>query len=357
MVRRRTAAASTWGRPWPSLTWRPAQWLADVLVDAGLPDGDLVTLDPESVIVLRGGRRPLVAGDVVGAGGMPRTVVAKAYRDDRGAATLALLHRLVDSGLGVDPFQVTTGLAWSARHRTLITERATGEAWSEVMAGGGQRLEVTSRAVGQWLVALQSLPVRRLAEGWLPDRSDYRAERDLVSQVGLLGLVYPTYRRRLTGLAQQALSVLGAAPAVPVVPSHGDLHPHNVHVAVDPTGVVQVTALDLDTAGWRRPSYDPGYAVAQLLVMSRTRCQSFVPGARAALAFWSAWSPTERSATDRAAVPAQLTRALVQSLHYELVTLDNGRVDLLPSWCALAESALADGVPRLLDRLTRGWLS
>ncbi len=52
---------------------------------------------------------------------------------------------------------------------------------------------------------------------------------------------------------------------------------------------------------------------------------------------------------DAEAVPAELVRALVQSLHFELVTYRTDRSELLDRWLDLAESVLTDGVPAALD--------
>lgn len=367
-------ATPGWNRraPSPSGTRDPARaghdaahrWLAGVLADVGLlgpgrgNGARSATLDPRSVQVLRARRWYLVAGDLVDLDGGRRPVVAKQYRDDRGARTLALLRLLGEDGLGAGPCRVTAGLGWCAAQRALVTERAPGQAWSDLLGGDEALLRRASAAVGTWLLTLREVPDRHR----LPDRTGHRAEADLAREAEALAWRHPAYRRRLAALSGRALMRLSDGPAPDLVSSHGDLHPHNVHVrqergdlgelgdTADGPGV-RVTALDLDTAGLRRPSYDVGYAVAQLLVMSAIRCHSFVPGAVAAEAFWAVVG----AAPDGHAVSAQVTRALVQSLHYELVTLDNGRVDLLPRWCGVAERALDEGVPALLRDLRLGW--
>jgi phosphotransferase family enzyme len=342
--------------------WQAHTWITDVLADIGMLGGPLRSsaeacrVEERSIRVLRSHRWPLVVGDLVGMGGAPRTVVAKAYRDDRGAATLALLHRLSAGGLGHGSFRVTAGLGWSSTFRVLVTECAPGEAWSDFLAQGGRRLEIASAAVGGWLRTLQGMAESPMPV-LLPNRAEFRAEADMLVEATHVGSQYPCYSRRLEDLTRAALA-MSAASAVretTLVPSHGDLHPHNIHIDFNRADVV-ATALDLDTAGFRRPSYDVGYAVAQLLIMSVMRCGSFLPGALAAEAFWSgAMDPARPWCADEAAVSAQATRALVQSLHYELVTLHNGREDLLPAWCAVAEEALSAGVSAMLRRLLRGW--
>lgn len=345
-----------------SSVWQAHTWISEVLADIGVLGGwpgtsaEAFRVDERSVRVVRKPQWPLVIGDLYEGGGSTRRVVAKAYRDDRGATTLALLHRLSVAGLSRGPYRVTAGLGWSSTLRVLVTDCAPGEAWSDFLVTGGPRLEIASVAVGEWLRTLQGL-----ADGpsrvRLPNRAEFRAEADMLVEAARVGSHYPWYARRIDELARAALATSAASSnrETTLVPSHGDLHPHNIHIDFDSTDVF-ATALDLDTVGLRRPSYDVGYAVAQLLIMSVMRCGSFLPGAIAAEAFWSVVDDRARPwCADKAAVSAQLCRALVQSLHYELVTLRNGREDLLPAWCAVAEEALSNGVTMMLERLIRGW--
>jgi hypothetical protein len=317
---------------------QPAGW-----IPAGL------TVEPGTLRPFRVGKRPLV-GVRVRTDGAAHDVVLKAYRDDRGADTLRLLSQVSEAGL-VRPSRnaVTRGLGWSGHHRALVAERAPGVPWRALLHAPTPWLTAGSAAVGRWLAALQSSHVA------LPGRVEFRDMADMAGQAEALEAILPEQAGRLAGLASAAAKV-DAAPAM-LVPSHGDLHPNNIHMlwpsrsSRATPGSPVVTALDLDTVGMRRPAYDAGYALAQLLVMSWIRRESLVPGATAGRAFWRRWSRSTPAADDLDAVPAQFARALVQSLHYELAVLRNGRADLALAWCALAETALSDGVEDMLDRL------
>jgi len=354
--------ARTHGRARPALPsapapkWRPEAWFAEVMKDAGLThaeDAGPPWVDTRTIKVLRDKRRPLVSGDLLETDGTRRTVVAKAYHDNRGARTLRLLHLLSDAGLRTGRFTVTAGLGWSRDRRALVTEEAPGLAWSELLLNPVHELAQASAAVAAWLATLQSLPLGSGPEPGLPNHSIDRARSDTHAQVEELGEHFPRAHRRLALLSQQALVDLTAAADEPLVPSHGDLHPHNIRVHRDGTDLL-VTALDLDRVGWRRRSYDVGHAVAQLLIMSVMRCRSFVPGALAAQAFLI-WLSGEASSALHAAVGAEVTRALLRSLHHEFVNPANEPLDLLPAWCAVAEAILSDGVAEVLPRLAGGW--
>jgi len=336
--------------------WQPEAWFTDVLDDAGLTqraDVDSERVDVRTIKVLRDHRRPIVAGDLLESDGNRRRVVVKTYRDDRGATTLQLLRRLGDAGLGTGPFTVTAGLGWSSCWRALVTAEASGAAWSDLFLKPVHELALASAAVGAWLRIFQTLSLDADEPGLL-DRSHHCAGLDMIAKVETLGKQYPRARRRLALLSQQALVDLTAAADEQLVPSHGDLHPHNVRVRRDGSDLL-VTALDLDRLALRCPSYDVGHAVAQLLIMSERRCRSFVPGALAAQSFlMSICGGVEPPSALNTAVGAEVTRALLYGLYKELVALVSGRLDLLPACCAVAEAILSDGVAEVLPRLAGG---
>lgn len=300
------------------------RWAAEVLAET-VPE---CSRHPFEIDLLRSGtkRLAIVHSDV-------GPLVLKQYGDDRGASTARWLCRLADAGLTPPATNaVTLPRGWSERHRTLVTEIAPGRSWSEWTLAGPTHGREAAIAAARWLVRLQSLTVD------LPVRTGHRAERELRASTTLLAYRFPQYAERLRAIEHdvaQRLYAAAGAVAVPLVASHGDLHPNNLHLELDaPT----VTALDLDTAGLRRPSYDVGYAIAQLLILSWLRTGELVTGARSASAFWAMWRV---SGTDADAVPAEIARALIQSLHFELITYATGRSELIEVWLTIAEVALA----------------
>jgi len=325
-------------------------WATSVLATSQLAGwSSAASVEKGSLRPFRVGKHPLV-GVTVRVGGASQHVVLKTYRDDRGADTLRLLAQVSSAGLARPSRDaVTRGLGWSREHRALVTERAPGLPWRALLHAPEPWRTAGSAAVGRWLATLQC------SDADLPVRASYRDMVDMTAQAEVLGALLPELADWLAELASTATRV-DSTPAM-LVPSHGDLHPNNIHLLWSATtsgaasGSPVVTALDLDTVGLRRPAYDAGYAMAQLLVMSWLRRESFVPGAMAGRALWRRWSRSAPGWSDLDAVPAQFARALVQSLHYELAVLRNGRTELARAWCLLAEAALCEGMEGLLDRL------
>lgn len=272
-------------------------------------------------------------------------LVLKQYADDRGAWTQRWLHQLCDAGFAPPArLAVTPPRGWSRTHLTLATDVAPEYPWTAWVVASPQDRDAAARAAADWLVALQSLDVT------LPDRSLYRADDDMTRHCDELGSAFPTLATTIKQVARAAHDQLYTETgrgAGELVLSHGDLHPNNLHIADD--AAWSVTAIDMDTAGMRRPAYDVGYAVAQMLIVSWMRTGSFQVGASAGRAFWRRWA--EGGAPDADAVGAESARALLQSLHFELITYRNGRHDLLVPWLSVAHSMLHAGVSTTLHAL------
>ena len=316
------------------------QWADEVLAEAApalagvLAEVRMLRRGPERLALLK-----LSSG---------RELVLKQYSDDRGAWTRRWLQQLAEEGFAPPAkFAVTRERGWSASHRTLVTDLADGKNWVHWLQAPPAGRDTAAVAAADWLVRLQSLQVT------LPDRTAHRAGDELCRQSGLLADRYPLDARRLLQIREAVHRCLyhpRRAPVAGLVASHGDLHPENLFISGG--GPPAVTAIDVDTAGLRRASYDVGYALAQLLIVSWMRTGSFRAGVSVALTFWDRW--TGRGGTDAEAVPAEAARALVQSLHFELITYRTGRADLVQRWLGIAEAMLDNGVRGALESLAAG---
>lgn len=312
------------------------RWVREVLSETHAAQPSSVA----QVRVLRDGVKKLAVAEL--ADGHP--LVLKQYADERGAWTKRWLDRLAAAGFAPpERLAVTRARGWSATHRTLVTDLAGEHPWSSWLTVASTDRDAAAAAAADWLVALQSAAVT------LPDRTDYRAGRELDQQCWELGLFFPAHTDSLQRVGRTAHGRLYEPQtwASHLVASHGDLHPDNLHIADDDR--LSVTAIDIDTAGMRRPAYDVGYAVAQLLIMSWMRTATFHAGAGAGQAFLHRWALG--GAPDADAVGAEVVRALVQSLHFELITYRTGRTELLDPWLHVSHSMLTVGVEDTLHVL------
>jgi aminoglycoside phosphotransferase (APT) family kinase protein len=267
-------------------------------------------------------------------------VVVKLYGSDRGAHALASLEALWEAGFRPPaPHRVPRPYGYSAGRGALVQGQATGTPWADYLGGADEALGAASEHAADWLVELERAPVRG------PVRDPDEPAREVRRFAAELTALFPPEAERLDNLAETVCARLGEGPRSPV-PAHGDYHPKNVFLLDDRT-----TVIDFDTFGLREPGSDAGYAIGQLLVMSRFRLGSFAPGALAAAAFWRRYS--ERGYASWRGTATHVGRTLLQSLHFELCTLGNGRTELLPLWPAVAQRLLDSDGPQALENPLR----
>jgi Phosphotransferase enzyme family len=267
-------------------------------------------------------------------------IVAKVYRGDRGSTALGALQRLWEAGFRPPArYRVPRPYGYSREHGILVQAVAPGVAWADFLRGAEQALSVASARAAAWLIQLQQSPIDAEATGWEGDVvTGHRRVQELLS-------TFPHHALRLEPLAARLLGRL-PSDGSPPMPSHGDYHPGNVFLSPGLT-----TVIDLDHFGRREAAFDVGYAIGQLLIMSYIRTGALAPGARAALAFWRRYRHGGQAAWPRVAV--HVARTLLQSLHFELCTLRNNRLELLGAWPALMQEWLDSDGPTTLEDLIR----
>lgn len=263
-----------------------------------------------------------------GRSGSVRLVV-KLYGSDRGAPSLAALTLLRDAGFAPPaPSRVPEPFGYAPERGALLQEHVTGGLWADLLTASPDERARGARCAADWLLALQRLgPTGRAAPVGEGAAQVARWSQELAAD-------FPAAAARVAELAGRVGPLLAESAATTA--AHGDLHPKNVFL--DGVGA---TVIDFDTFGDREPAFDVGYAIGQLLVMSWFRCGGPAPGAAAAAAFWRRYASGGGAARWQR-VRVQVVRTLVQSLHYELCTLRNGRVELLERWPALADELLRD---------------
>lgn len=271
-------------------------------------------------------------------------IVAKRYPSDRAQGGFQSMGMLWEAGFRPPcPLRVPRPYGYRSSPPILLQERAEGRLWADVAINGspGER----SARVAAWLVRLQQTPLQRTPLG-----ERVRVDSTLASRVEryTTELSAPTHRAAASRLERMGERLVQSIAPDPVLAlSHGDLHPKNVLVH---DGVV--TVIDLDTFALREAAFDVGYAIGQLLIMSRLRLGRTTEGAREALGLWRAYVEAGGTATwERTAF--HVARTFLQSLHYELCVLRNGRADLVSPWLAAGERFLESDGPTTIEDLVR----
>ncbi len=275
-----------------------------------------------------------------GAGGGARTaqIVAKAYGSDRGSNALAAIQRLWEEGFRPPArFRVPRPYGYTPEYGTLLLGLAPGTRWSDFLRQEEGALASASARAAGWLIRLQ----RSSVEAQVGQDDAAVAERRALELMTL----FPSCAPGIEPVVERIVARL-RQDSVPSLSSHGDFHPDNVFLTKS-----VATVIDFDRFGLREAAFDVGYAIGQLLIMSDYRLRDFAPGAHAARALWHRYRSEGHATWSRVAV--QVARTFLQSLHYELCTLGNDRVDLLERWPRLMEQWLESEGPQTLDELGR----
>lgn len=242
---------------------------------------------------------------------------------------------LVEGGLGAAARSRVARPYGACAPGALVTERVFGPSvrGAMVTAPDADAAARLGERLAGWLLDLQRAPVD------LPP-SDRRGLGDALPQLVEVASTVadrPAAVRTLRRLAWTLQDAATSSVEQAGTASHGDLHPGNVFLDGDDT-----VAIDWDTAARREPAYDVGYALTQLVVSPLGAGVPLAHGVAAACRFWEAYVDGGGTAAP-ARVAVQAARALVQSLHFELVTYGNGREDVLDLWPRAALAVLADG--------------
>jgi hypothetical protein len=296
----------------------PAARLVErVLGDGPFPGLRVTGCTPRVVRHARGARATVVlelatvaGGDASPPGGV--VVVAKAYRDEEGAATHAAMSRLWGSPLATDPaVSVARPLGYDPSLRVLLQsavphERTLTELVVSAVADGSpaalDRLRAALRRTADGLVALHAAGV---------DAGAVKTPESLLARAA------KAYRRLgewVPGVAEAAEPVLAAlasraarVPADPVVPSHGGFRPAQVLLdAAD-----HPAFIDFDGFCAAEPAFDVGRFRARLREIVLAAPQGRAP----------ALSPARRTLADRLADDVDDRYAAGASVRAERVVL------------------------------------
>jgi thiamine kinase-like enzyme len=262
-------------------------------------------------------------------------VLVKLYRSGRGRTSFDGLRKLWDAGLRTpNLFRVPRPRGYSRAHDALAQEHVRGTSWIDHLREEPATAQQASELAAEWLLALQKSDVDAR-----PHQHSVEAET-VLQLAGDLVRSFPSHERTLKPLADAVVAEL-RRDRHPSLASHGDFHGKNVLLSSR-----AVTAIDLDYFGVREPAFDVGYAIAQLLIMAHLVLGDISRGYVAASAFWRRYRREGEAPSERVAV--HVARTFLQSLHHELCTYRNGRVDLLETWPQLAALWLdGDGIRSL----------
>lgn len=249
------------------------------------------------------------------------SIVGKVYGKGDGAAVHALLKRLHSCGFDGE-YSVPAPLGWVAHRRLLLQSEAPPSTLYQGLADPVRTAGDVRRA-GAWLARLQAVTgtdLRPLPAAFEPEKIDH--------YVGELAMLRPELAARLRGLQADLLPLLSAAAQGPLVPTHGDFQPKNVHVDPD-----RIMVIDFDRAALAPAGRDLGHFIGQAITMAAASRKSFDDDAHAwALGLIDGFLAEGGSPDAVATAPAYVARTFLEVLFYRLVVRPVPDISFAASW-------------------------
>lgn len=236
------------------------------------------------------------------------TIVGKVYGKGDGAAAHDLLRHLSARGFDGE-YAVPAPLGYLPARRLLLqSEAPSGTLYDRLTDPVGTAADV--RRAGAWLARLHAVTGTDLR----PLPAAFEAEK-IDHYVSELARLRPQLAWRLRGLERDLLPLLATAGAGPLVPTHGDYQPKNVHLDAG-----RIMVIDFDRAALAPAGRDLGHFIGQAITMSAASRRSFDDDAHAwALALVDGYLAEGGSPAAVATAPAYVARTFLEVLFYRLV--------------------------------------
>lgn len=303
---------------------------ADAAVVAWL-GGDAVARVRRSVLKQSTGRPVVQYRYTIGEGATARraTVVAKGYYRGDGAATFAAMEQLWAAGFADDRrLGIAQPLAYLSGPRLLLQTLAAGPSLYRYIDDPATGTAAV-RLAGQWLAKLHTT-----GNGAAP-HLDLRREGDrLATFEAALSLACPSAGGRIRRLTER-VALDPAATDAPLVPTHGDFQPKNVHVTAR-----RISVIDFDRFAIASPARDLGHFLAQSMTMSYVRTGSFDAIAEWNQGFLEAYTPLAPPGA-RFGLAASTVRSMLEILYYKLVVRPVRDASFLGAWLDECERCLS----------------
>lgn len=290
-------------------------------------------------VLVKSKGRPVVqyrfrAGSDLAATAAAGKLVAKGYNRGDGAATFAAMEHLWQAGFGDDPWlTMPEPLAYLPGPRVLLQTTAAGSSLYRYLDDIPAGMDAV-RLTGRWLSKLHTTvsPASPVID---QEREAERLERFCDA----LAEKCPEAAGRFRAIAAGITAATASPDRAPVVPTHGDFQPKNVHVTRR-----RVTVIDFDRFALAEPVRDLGHFVAQSMTMSYVRTGSFrsiEPWNDAFLEEYIGAGP-DGALTG---LPAAVVWSMLEILYYKLVVRPVRDASFLGDWLDECDRCLEPVAP------------
>lgn len=268
--------------------------------------------------------------------------IGKLYGSDRGGRAHAVMGQLWNAGFRPpSPASVPMPLGYDPVAGLLLQSKAPGKDAASALYEDAETATRAGQPSGAWLARLHAEPLPPFplpSPGYAPDIARFAAA---------LAEQFPDRREQLEALTRSLHDGLNEVEAAAPVFAHGDFHPKNIFI-----DGAAATVIDFDTACVRDRGTDLGYFAAQSLIMARFRRREWAPAVPLIRGLVAGYQDAVGGVPWRP-LAVHVARTFLQSLHYELCTLGNGRTDILAMWLECCERWLDAGQESDVENLLR----
>jgi tRNA A-37 threonylcarbamoyl transferase component Bud32 len=301
-----------------------------------LPAGRVEVLMRSVVRASRG--RPVVRWTVVlhSAAGpsSPLTVIGKGYLRGGGEQAWRLLTRLRHAGFDDPELQVPTPFGFDPARQLLAQEQAPSTTLHSLLDGGDPAPAAPdAERAGRWLARLHAV-----RDTGVPDLAEDFERLKLTEYAAALAGQLRGSTARLNRLAAATLEGLARAGG-PLVMTHGDFQPKNIHLDRR-----RMVVIDFDRAARAPAARDLGHFIGQTLTMGASRHGHLGATGAWVEAFLHGYTAAGGDAGAVRCAPAYVARTFAEVLFYRLVVRPVGSTSFVPEWLDAWEAAIEGAV-------------
>jgi len=274
----------------------------------------------------------------------PLAVIGKGYRAGGGEQAWRLLDSLRRAGFDDPGLQVPAPYGFDPVRQLLAQEEAPATTLHSLLDGDlGAGAPEAGRA-GRWLARLHG--VRGVT---VPDLAADFEQLKLTEYTAALAGLLPQAAARLGDLRGATLAALSRAAnnsaannsaanngaGGPLVVTHGDFQPKNIHLDRS-----RVVVIDFDRAALAPAARDLGHFIGQTLTMGATRHGDLTAAGPWVEAFLAGYTDGGGDAGAIHSAPAYVARTFAEVLFYRLVVRPVRDASFVPDWLDAWEAAV-----------------
>jgi len=261
----------------------------------------------------------------------PRRLIGKFGDSGRATTLYRSLQLLRNAGFAPPSlYTVPEPVAFVVERGFVLQEKVPGTQALSLLLESLDESRSASRFAAEWLLHLHQSQASASADPVKPDGIDSLANE--------LGSILKEESARIARIARAIRCEL-AQPSSASVPCHGDFHAMNLFIH----DRLRVSGIDIDKFAAREPESDLGCFLGQTAGLGYLARGSFECTEAARRTFLEHYEARGRQPIIASRLGLHMAMIFIKNLHFELVLLKTGRMELAAPWLSAAAGAILEG--------------